>query len=204
MLPQETGQTQVFVCDADDVQFTTRTGPGELAVWLPPRFGRPYLVLGQGPRRQRREVPGRPGHGLDQRGRRCAPRGRWGDVHRLRERPPARRLGGRQAQRVGLPSGRPGAGLGASGCVATSRRPWASGRGSSTATASRRRRSSRRISRRKAARLCFSGASTDGRPFTLTLDGRPCTDTMSGEAYETTVAVTFDGETFRGCGQALH
>ena len=41
--------TTVYDCqsNAGEFAFTTRTGPGELAVWLPNRFGRPYLVLGQ-------------------------------------------------------------------------------------------------------------------------------------------------------------
>jgi membrane-bound inhibitor of C-type lysozyme len=49
MLPQTPGQTTVYNCqsNAGEIAFTTRTGPGELAVWLPPRFERPYLVLEQ-------------------------------------------------------------------------------------------------------------------------------------------------------------
>jgi uncharacterized membrane protein len=49
MLPQTPGQTTVYDCqsNAGEFAFTTRTGPGELAVWLPPRFERPYMVLGQ-------------------------------------------------------------------------------------------------------------------------------------------------------------
>jgi len=42
--------TSVFVCDApagDSFEFTVRLGPGELAVWLPWEFGRPYLVLAE-------------------------------------------------------------------------------------------------------------------------------------------------------------
>lgn len=49
MLPQTPGETVVYNCqsNAGEFSFATRTGPGELAVWLPPRFERPYLVLGQ-------------------------------------------------------------------------------------------------------------------------------------------------------------
>lgn len=49
MMPQTPAQTVVYECqsNAGEFTFTTRTGPGELAVWLPRRFGRPYLVLGQ-------------------------------------------------------------------------------------------------------------------------------------------------------------
>jgi uncharacterized membrane protein len=41
--------TVVYDCqsNAGEFSFTTRTGPGELSVWLPPRFERPYLALGQ-------------------------------------------------------------------------------------------------------------------------------------------------------------
>lgn len=49
MLPQTPGQTLVFECqsNAGAFSFTIRTGPGEIALWLPQRFERPYLVLGQ-------------------------------------------------------------------------------------------------------------------------------------------------------------
>jgi uncharacterized membrane protein len=30
-----------------------------------------------------------------------------------------------------------------------------------------------------------------------------CLDSMTGDAFETTVEVTLDGRTFRGCGDAL-
>lgn len=47
MAPQKAGQTYVYECADGEFDFTTRTGPGELALWLPARFGRPYLVLSQ-------------------------------------------------------------------------------------------------------------------------------------------------------------
>lgn len=34
--------------------------------------------------------------------------------------------------------------------------------------------------------------------------GRPCQDSMSGEAFESTVVVTWKGRTLNGCGRALH
>ena len=40
--------------------------------------------------------------------------------------------------------------------------------------------------------------------FEILLEGRPCHDTMSGEAFETTVTVTLDGQVYYGCGKALH
>lgn len=51
--PQETGRDLAYTCDGPGGRFTfrARTGPGELAVWLPRRFegreGGAYLVLGQ-------------------------------------------------------------------------------------------------------------------------------------------------------------
>ena len=50
MAPQQTGRTTVYACEGasgETFSITTRTGPGELAVWLPERFGSRYLVLGQ-------------------------------------------------------------------------------------------------------------------------------------------------------------
>lgn len=50
MLPQETGRDVTYACP-EGFSFRTRTGPGELAVWLPERFagrdGGTYHVLGQ-------------------------------------------------------------------------------------------------------------------------------------------------------------
>ncbi len=45
MPPQETGRTLVYACEA--FRFTIRTGPGEIALWLPEELGDRYLVLGQ-------------------------------------------------------------------------------------------------------------------------------------------------------------
>ena len=53
MAPQPTGRTLTYACDADGdpFEFTVRTGPGEIALWLPERFegreGGTYRVLGQ-------------------------------------------------------------------------------------------------------------------------------------------------------------
>ena len=44
----------------------------------------------------------------------------------------------------------------------------------------------------------------DAGELTLELIGDPCSDSMSGEAFETTVVVTWRGKTLRGCGRALH
>lgn len=55
MHPAQTGRTSVFVCtgsEGEGFSFSTKTGPGELAVWLPDRFTEKaatdtYQVLGQ-------------------------------------------------------------------------------------------------------------------------------------------------------------
>lgn len=49
MPAQQPGQTAVFDCESNTggIRVVTRTGPGELAVWLPESPGLRYLVLGQ-------------------------------------------------------------------------------------------------------------------------------------------------------------
>jgi putative lipoprotein len=42
------------------------------------------------------------------------------------------------------------------------------------------------------------------RSLGLRLTQTRCRDSMSDDVYETTVEVTFDGQIWRGCGQALH
>jgi putative lipoprotein len=44
----EAGRTFVYDCAAD-VSFTVRTGPGEVALWIPASLGGEYLVLSQTP-----------------------------------------------------------------------------------------------------------------------------------------------------------
>ncbi len=38
----------------------------------------------------------------------------------------------------------------------------------------------------------------------IVLEGRRCQDTMSGESFDTTVTVRLDGDSYAGCGRALH
>ncbi|MCP4333129.1 MAG: hypothetical protein GY785_10780 [Gammaproteobacteria bacterium] len=35
------------------------------------------------------------------------------------------------------------------------------------------------------------------------IEGKPCIDTMSGESFQTTVTVTLNGKSLKGCGRAL-
>lgn len=44
----------------------------------------------------------------------------------------------------------------------------------------------------------------DAGDVVVEVTGRPCRDSMSGEAFESTVVVTWKGRTLNGCGRALH
>ena len=44
---------------------------------------------------------------------------------------------------------------------------------------------------------------TEAHDLTVTIVDEPCTDAMSGEAFEASVTVELDGETYRGCGRSL-
>ena len=46
-------------------------------------------------------------------------------------------------------------------------------------------------------------AAAEGHALTVTLTDTFCQDDMSGQPFDTSVAVVFDGETFRGCGRSL-
>jgi uncharacterized membrane protein len=47
-------------------------------------------------------------------------------------------------------------------------------------------------------------SKTEAPEMTVTILGEPCEDTMSGELFESTVMVVLDGQSFHGCGRALH
>ncbi len=46
-------------------------------------------------------------------------------------------------------------------------------------------------------------AVTEAHDLGVTIERTPCVDVMSGAAHETTVTVTLNGETYRGCGGRL-
>lgn len=54
------------------------------------------------------------------------------------------------------------------------------------------------------ARMTTYTAESEGHTLVVELEARRCLDTMSDEAFETTVTVALDGDTYRGCGKALH
>ena len=52
----------------------------------------------------------------------------------------------------------------------------------------------------KAARKTVFQIDVDTR---VLIEGKTCSDTMSGENFQTTVTLTTDGQTLKGCGRAL-
>lgn len=46
-------------------------------------------------------------------------------------------------------------------------------------------------------------ARTEAHDLHIVIEDTPCQDTMSGEAFENTVTMTLDGETYQGCGRSL-
>jgi putative lipoprotein len=194
------GTTAVFDCsdpDGGDFDFVMRTGPGEIAVWLPLRFNRPYLVLGQiraasGARYE--------GDGVtvwthadeallivdgEQFGG-CA-------LDRARSIWEHAKLSGVDFRAVGNEPGwhleiRNGDRLqfvydyGQSEVIAPAPDPLVEA-GSRQAT---------------------YDIQTDTYMLTVRIHGSECIDSMSGEMFESSVVVDLDGKTFQGCGRALH
>jgi putative lipoprotein len=46
-------------------------------------------------------------------------------------------------------------------------------------------------------------AVTDAHRLAVVIEPRPCSDAMSGQPFPSTVTVTIDGRTLRGCGRSL-
>ena len=57
---------------------------------------------------------------------------------------------------------------------------------------------------RRDEQQAFYRATADGQPFEVRLQGRGCTDEQTGRRLATTVAVTFRGTTYTGCGRDLN
>jgi putative lipoprotein len=194
------GTTAVFDCSdpaGGDFDFVMRTGPGEIAVWLPLRFDRPYLVLGQvraasGARYEGDSVTvwthaddallivdGEQFGG-------CA-------LNRARSIWEHAKLSGVDFRAVGNEPGwhleiRNGDRLhfvydyGQSEVIAPAPDPLVEA-GSRQAT---------------------YDIQTDTYMLTVRIHGSECIDSMSGETFESSVVVDLDGKTFQGCGRALH
>lgn len=197
MIPQETGRTFAFDCeDAEggSFSFTMKTGPGEAALWLPERFGERYLVLGQvraasGVRYEGDgvvlwtkgdeallEVDGERFEGctLDSQRSVWEHARRSGVDFRAIGQEPGWHLEIRDGDRITFVYD-----YGQQEAVAPAPAPTRTG--------------NRTVYR----------AETQAHDLTVTITDEPCTDAMSGEAFEASVTVELDGETFRGCGRLL-
>lgn len=196
MTPQPTGRTSTFVCndpDGEDFSFTVRTGPGELAVWLPERFGSRYLVLGQARAASGAKYVGDgvvvwnkgdeallevddeayPGCTLDPRGDGA---GHAVDFRAVGNEP-GWHLEIEEGERIRFVYA-----YGEKEAIVPAPAPEAN----------------------EAAGRTVYRAETEAHALTVTIEDEPCADSMSGEPFEATVTVNFDGETYRGCGRALH
>lgn len=47
-------------------------------------------------------------------------------------------------------------------------------------------------------------AQSNDHSLEVVISGQACRDTMRGDAFESTVTVTLENQTYRGCGKALH
>lgn len=197
MEPQPTARTAIFECeDAEggDFSFTIRTGPGEIALWLPERFGSRYLVLGQtrtasGVRYEGDgvvvwnkgdeallEVDGQAFEGCTENPMRAP----WEEARRRGVT--FRAIGQEPGWHLEIGENR------------HLRFVYDYGEREVEAPAS--------SAEAVIGRITYH-ASADGQELTVTVTELPCTDTMSGEAFERTVTVEFGGQTYRGCGRDL-
>ena len=191
--------THVYRCDnrGELFRLITRTGPGELAVWLPPRFEKPYLVLGQTVAASGVKYSGDgvvvwiKGNSamLEVAGERIT--GCQEDVRAsIWEHA---KLSGVDFRAVG---NEPGWHLE----IRDGRRidfTYSYGAESVSMPASEPTSDS-------AARTAVYQTQNDAHDLTVVLEGTTCSDTMSGEVFETRVSVVLDGTEFYGCGRALH
>ena len=192
-------QTFVFTCgDRDETfAFTVRTGPEKVSLWLPGRFGRPYLVL-----KQTRAASGSRYAGddivvwtkgdnalLDVNGE------QWSNcaLDRRRSIWEHAKLEGVDFRAVGNEPG------------------WHLEIRRAASLAFVYDYGQQRVTTPApepeidiGARRTVYRASTTANELAVTLEGKPCADTMSDETYETTVTVVLDGQTYRECGRSLH
>jgi len=188
----ETGRTHVFDC-APGIRFTVRTGPGEIALWPPESVGGRYTVLGaaasdSGTRyedgddvvvleddRATFQIAG-------QRFEDCEPNQRavpWADA--ARRGVTFRAIGNEPAWHIEVfpMTLTMTTNLGADRAELAFEEPLVEG-----------------------PRTTYRAAG-DGHELVAVIERTPCVDAMSGEPFEATATVTFDGETFRGCGRFL-
>lgn len=188
----ETGRTYVFDC-APGISFTVRTGPGEIALWAPETVGGEYTVLGAAPTgdgtryEDGDDVVVLDGDSADfriagQQLEDCQPNQRavpWADA--ARRGVTFRAIGNEPAWHLEVFPTMLAmtTNLGASRVELAFEEPLVE----SLKTTYR--------------------ASGDGHDLVVVIERTPCVDTMSGEPFDAAATVTFDGETFRGCGRFL-
>ncbi len=195
MLPQPTRQTYVYTCPNNGPRFTTRTGPGELAVWLPESLGMEYRVLGQiraasGAKYQDGDLvvwTQNETAMLDIGGRsytNCR-------IDYEASRAATTRLGGVNFRAVGQ---EPGWELTIrDGDRITFAYDYATKTVTTPAPAFVRDTQGRMVYR----------AQTEATDLTVTISSTDCADSMSGQRFESTVTVVHNGQTYRGCGRTL-
>jgi len=187
------GRTFVFDCGGD-VTFIVRTGPDEVALWLPIALGSRYLVLaqtpaGSGARFQegdtvfwsRGELATFEAQG--QRFVDCKSNPAkvpWADAERRGVT--LRALGNEPAWTFEV-QGRDRLIVTTDLGATKAELPW------SPPTVA-------------GARTTYH-AVANGHELTAVVDGMACVDTMSGDGFEAAVTVTLDGKTLRGCGRFL-
>lgn len=186
-------RTFVFDCDGG-VTFTARTGPGEVALWLPPELGNRYVVLSIA----RAASGARYEEGdtvfwsrgdlatLEAQGHRFVDcrsnpaKVPWADAKRRGVT--LRALGNEPAWTFEV-QGRDRVIVTTDLGATRTELPW-----SAPAVAG--------------ARTTYAAAA-NGHALTAVVERTACVDTMSGEAFEAAVTVTLDGKMLRGCGRFL-
>lgn len=199
MAAPQPGQTAVFDCISNGgaFSFTTRTGPGEIALWLPPLLGERYLVLGQirsasGARylgdgvmlwnkgdEALLDVDGTafPGCTLNRR------KTIWEHA----------KLSGVDFRAVG---NEPGWHLEIRDDDSI-RFVYDYGQREITTSAPK-------VEEDRQNRRTVYSVESDADRIEVLISGEPCSDSMSGEAFQSRVTVMLDERAYHGCGRALH
>ncbi len=204
MPPQRTGNTYVYECrdpGGEDFAFTARTGPGELAVWLPARFAEEgaqerYLVLGQ-VRSASGAKYGSDGVVVWTKGTEEALLEVGGETFTDCTADPQRAVWA-EARRRGVDFRAVGQEPGWHLEITHGERirfVYAYGEREAVTPAPE-------PTVDNSARVYH--AETEAHDLTVTITDAPCTDAMSGEAFEQTVTVRLGGRAYHGCGRSLH
>lgn len=188
----ETGRTLVFDC-APGISFTLRTGPGEIALWPPESVSGGYAVLGMtssgdGMRYEDGE-----------------------DVVVLHDDRATFRVAGQRFEDCRLNQRAvPWADAARRGVTfrAIGNEPAWHLEVSPTTLTMTTNLGADRVELEYEEPLVESFRTTwraagNGHDLVAVVERVPCVDTMSGEPFDATATVTFDGETYRGCGRFL-